>query len=197
MHVFVLLFLSFFILLSSLSENLEFLVHNEESLLILCFIAFIFFAYSFLSVGFYDDFQKRVSDLEQQLVLVACSRFNVLLSSFNEFFLRKDLVLRFQFILGLLRSGLYLDYSVFSSSLTFFFDSLLLFQLSNVLKLKNQILKPLKNRLNHFSLVPFLFGDSKAAISLVSHKTFTRFIKKSIFSENLQFFHKSIILKHL
>mgnify|MGYP000580629361 FL=1 len=197
MNVFVLLFLSFFILLSSLSENLEFLVHNEESLLILCFIAFIFFAYSFLSVGFYDDFQKRVSDLEQQLVLVACSRFNVLLSSFNEFFLRKDLVLRFQFILGLLRSGLYLDYSVFSSSLTFFFDSLLLFQLSNVLKLKNQILKPLKNRLNHFSLVPFLFGDSKAAISLVSHKTFTRFIKKSIFSENLQFFHKSIILKHL
>jgi len=197
MNVFVLLFLSFFILLSSLSENLEFLVHNEESLLILCFIAFIFFAYSFLSVGFYDDFQKRVSDLEQQLVLVACSRFNVLLSSFNELFFRKDLVLRFQFILGLLRSGLYLDYSVFSSSLTFFFDSLLLFQLSNVLKLKNQILKPLKNRLNHFSLVPFLFGDSKAAISLVSHKTFARFIKKSIFSENLQFFHKSIILKHL
>ena len=189
--------MSFFILLSSLSETFEFLVHNEESLLILCFIAFIFFAYSFLSVGFYDDFQKRVSDLEQQLVLVACSRFNVLLSSFNELFFRKDLVLRFQFILGLLRSGLYLDYSVFSSSLTFFFDSLLLFQLSNVLKLKNQILKPLKNRLNHFSLVPFLFGDSKAAISLVSHKTFARFIKKSIFSENLQFFHKSIILKHL
>lgn len=197
MNVFVLLFLSFFILLSSLSENLEFLVHNEESLLILCFIAFIFFAYSFLSVGFYYDFQKRVFDLEQQLVLVACSRFNVLLSSFNELFFRKDLVLRFQFILGLLRSGLYLDYSVFSSSLTFFFDSLLLFQLSNVLKLKNQILKPLKNRLNHFSLVPFLFGDSKAAISLVSHKTFARFIKKSIFSENLQFFHKLIILKHL
>jgi len=197
MNVFVLLFLSFFILLSSLSENLEFLVHNEESLLILCFIAFIFFAYSFLSVGFYDDFQKRVSDLEQQLVLVACSRFNVLLSSFNEFFLRKDLVLRFQFILGLLRSGIRLDYSVFSSNVTFFFNSLLLFQLGNILKLKNQILKPLKNRLNHFSLVPFLFGDSKAAISLVSHKTFTRFIKKSIFSENLQFFHKSIILKHL
>jgi len=197
MNVFVLLFLSFFILLSSLSENLEFLVHNEESLLILCFIAFIFFAYSFLSVGFYDDFQKRVSDLEQQLVLVACSRFNVLLSSFNEFFLRKDLVLRFQFILGLLRSGLYLDYSVFSSSLTFFFDSLLLFQLSNVLKLKNQILKPLKNRLNHFSLAPFLFGDSKLAISLVSHQTFMRFIKKATFSENSQFFHKSLTLKQL
>ena len=123
MNVFVLLFLSFFILLSSLSENFEFLVHNEESLLILCFIAFIFFAYNFLSVGFYDDFQKRVFDLEQQLVLVASSRFNVLLSSFNELLHHKDLVLRFQFILGLLRSGIRLDYSVFSSNVTFFFNS--------------------------------------------------------------------------
>lgn len=196
MNVFV-LFLSFFILLSSLSENFEFLVHNEESLLILCFIAFIFFAYSFLSVGFYDDFQKRVFDLEQQLVLVAGSKFNVLLSNFNELFLRKDLVLRFQFILGLLRSGIRLDYSVFSSNVTFFFNSLLLFQLGNILKLKNQILKPLKNRLNHFSLAPFLFGDSKLAISLVSHQTFMRFIKKATFSENSQFFHKSLTLKQL
>lgn len=195
MNVFVLLFLSFFILLSSLSENFEFLVHNEESLLILCFIAFIFFAYSFLSVGFYDDFQKRVSDLEQQLVAVVGSRFNVLLSDFNELFFRKDLILRFQFILGLLRSGICLDRSVFSSSITLFFNALLLFQLSNILKLKNQMLKPLKNRLNHFSLAPFLFGDSKLAISLVSHQTFTRFIKKSMFPENLQFFHKSITLK--
>ena len=141
MNVFVLLFLSFFILLSSLSENFEFLVHNEESLLILCFIAFIFFAYNFLSVGFYDDFQKRVFDLEQQLVLVASSRFNVLLSSFNELLHRKDLVLRFP--------------------------------------------------------APFLFGDSKLAISLVSHQTFMRFIKKAMFSENPQFFHKSITLKQL
>ena len=197
MNVFVLLFLSFFILLSSLSENFEFLVHNEESLLILCFIAFIFFAYSFLSVGFYDDFQKRVFELEQQLVLVAGSKFNVLFSNFNELFFRKDLVLRFQFILGLLRSGIRLDYFVFSSNVTFFFNSLLLFQLSNILKLKNQILKPLKNRLNHFSLAPFLFGDSKLAVSLVSHQTFMRFIKKAMFSENLQFFHKSITLKQL
>ena len=67
----------------------------------------------------------------------------------------------------------------------FFFNSLLLFQLSNILKLKNQILKPLKNRLNHFSLAPFLFGDSKLGISLVSHQTFMRFIKKAMFSETV------------
>merc|ERR1712166_420963 len=124
-----LLLMSFFILLSSLSESFEFLVHNEESLLILCFIAFIFFAYSFLSVGFFDDFQKRVSSLEQQLLVVVATRFKVLLFNFNEFFFRKGLVLRFQFILSLLISGFRLGCSVFSSDVKFLINSLFLFQL--------------------------------------------------------------------
>lgn len=192
MNAFVLLFLSFFILLSSLSENFEFLVHNEESLLILCFIAFIFFAYSFLSVGFFDDFQKRVSSLEQQLLVVVATRFKVLLSSFNEFFFRKGLVLRFQFILSLLISGFRLGCSVFSSDVKFLINSLFLFQLGNILRLKNQVLKPIQSRLNHFSLVPFLFGKSSATVFALS---FECFIKKSLFSLDSQFFHKSIILK--
>jgi len=188
----ILLLISFFILLSSLSESFEFLVHNEESLLILCFIAFIFFAYSFLSVGFFDDFQKRVSNLEQQLLVVVDARFKVLPSSFNEFFFRKGLVIRFQFILGLLASGFRLNCLVFSSDVKLLIDSLLFFQLSNVLRLKNQILKPIQSRLNHFSLVPFLFGKSSATVFALS---FECFIKKSLFSVDSQFFHRSIILK--
>jgi hypothetical protein len=188
----ILLLISFFILLSSLSESFEFLVHNEESLLILCFIAFIFFAYSFLSVGFFDDFQKRVSSLEQQLLVVVATRFKVLLSSFNEFFFRKGLVLRFQFILSLLISGFRLGCSVFSSDVKFLINSLFLFQLGNILRLKNQVLKPIQSRLNHFSLVPVLFGKSSATVFALS---FECFIKKSLFSLDSQFFHKSIILK--
>jgi hypothetical protein len=46
-------------------------------------------------------------------------------------------------------------------------------------------------------LASFLFGDSKLAISLVFNQTFIRFIKKAMFSENSQFFHKSITLKQL
>jgi hypothetical protein len=42
MSNFALLFISLIILLSSLSESFEFIVHNEESLLVLCFVAFIF-----------------------------------------------------------------------------------------------------------------------------------------------------------
>jgi len=102
MNTYILLLISFFILVSSLSENFEFLVHNEESLLILSFIAFIFFAYSFLSVGFFDDFQKRAVTLEQQLLLVVDTRFKSLISKFNKSFFYKGLIIRLQFFLALL-----------------------------------------------------------------------------------------------
>jgi len=192
MNTSILLLISFFILLSSLSESFEFLVHNEESLLILCFIAFIFFAYSFLSVGFFDDFQKRVSSLEQQLLVVVATRFKVLLFNFNEFFFRKGLVLRFQFILSLLISGFRLGCSVFSSDVKFLINSLFLFQLGNTLRLKNQVLKPIQSRLNHFSLVPFLFGKSSAVVFGLN---FECFIKKSVYLGNSQFFRRSVLLK--
>lgn len=188
----IILLISFFILLSSLSESFEFLVHNEESLLILCFIAFIFFAYSFLSVGFFDDFQKRVFSLEQQLLVVVGARFKVLLSSFNDFFFRKGLVLRFQFILGLLTFGFRLSCLVFSSDVKFSINSLFLFQLSSILRLKSRLLKPIQSRLNHFSLVPFLFGKSSAVVFGLN---FECFIKKSVYLGNSQFFRRSVLLK--
>jgi len=65
----VLLLLSIIILLSSF-EKVEIIVHNEEVLLALCFISFIFFAYSYLSDSVYEDFQKKVETLEGQLFSV-------------------------------------------------------------------------------------------------------------------------------
>ena len=67
MNNYMLLFVSIFIIVSCLSENFEFLVHNEESLLLLCFVSFIFFAYSFLSVIIFEGFQNKVLALETQL----------------------------------------------------------------------------------------------------------------------------------
>ena len=58
-----LLVLSIIIILSSLSEKLEFFVHNEEVLLTLCFIAFIFFAYSYLSDSISEDFQTKETNV--------------------------------------------------------------------------------------------------------------------------------------
>jgi len=192
MNNFILLLISFLILLSSLGESFEFLVHNEESLLVLSFIAFIFFAYSFLSVGFFDDFQKRVATMEQQLLVVVDTRFKVLVSNFNGLFFNKGLSLRFQIILGLSLLSFQLGRKTFSSDAKLLINSLILFQLGGILRLKNQILKPIQSRLNHFSLVPFLFGKSS---SVVFGLNFKCFLKKSALPESFQFFNKSTLLK--
>jgi cbb3-type cytochrome oxidase subunit 3 len=105
----ILFLISFVIFISSLSESFEFIVHNEESLLVLCFIAFIFFAYSFGSVEASDYIKKTAASLEDQLLLVVFSRFKALISNFNEFFFFRGLVIRFQFILALLLSRLRSD----------------------------------------------------------------------------------------
>ena len=141
MNNFILLLISFLILLSSLGESFEFLVHNEESLLVLSFIAFIFFAYSFLSVGFFDDFQKRVATMEQQLLVVVDTRFKVLVSNFNGLFFNKGLSLRFQIILGLSLLSFQLGRKTFSSDAKLLINSLFLFQLSGILRLKKPIIK--------------------------------------------------------
>lgn len=195
MNTYILLLISFFILVSSLSENFEFLVHNEESLLILSFIAFIFFAYSFLSVGFFDDFQKRAVTLEQQLLLVVDTRFKSLISKFNKSFFYKGLIIRLQFFLALLLVRFRSDWLAFSSGLSFLIDSLFLSKLSNILRLKNQVLKPLQSRLNHFSLSPFLFGNSAVLVFGINFKCF---IKKSALPvKNSLYFNRSAFFKQL
>jgi len=195
MNTYILLLISFFILVSSLSESFEFLVHNEESLLILSFISFIFFAYSFLSVGFFDDFQKRAVTLEQQLLLVVDTRFKSLISKFNKSFFYKGLIIRFQFILALLLVRFHSDWLAFSSGLSFLIDSLFLSKLSNILRLKNQVLKPIQSRLNHFSLSPFLFCKSAVLVFGINFKCF---IKKSTLPiKNSLFFNRSAFFKQL
>jgi hypothetical protein len=89
-----LLVLSIIIILSSLSEKLEFFVHNEEVLLTLCFIAFIFFAYSYLSDSISEDFQKKVEGLENQLFGVLSEKFSSITTHFEELFLFKYLGLK-------------------------------------------------------------------------------------------------------
>ena len=102
MNNYMLLFVSIFIIVSCLSENFEFLVHNEESLLLLCFVSFIFFAYSFLSVIIFEGFQNKVLALETQFLTVASTRFKYLILKFNDYSFGKGLLSRFQFLLVLI-----------------------------------------------------------------------------------------------
>jgi len=193
MSNFALLFISLIILLSSLNESFEFIVHNEESLLVLCFVAFIFVAYSFLSLSVFDDFQKKISSLEDQLLLVVVSRFKALIGNFNEFLFFRGLVIRFQFILALLSMRLQSDWVASMFELNSSINSLFLSKLTSVLRLKTQVLKPIQDRLNTISLMPLLFSDSFS--NLVFSSNLTCFIKKSAVIESPIFFNKSNFIK--
>ena len=101
-----LLVLSIIIIISSLSEKLEIFVHNEEVLLTLCFIAFIFFAYSYLSDSISEDFQKKVEGLENQLFAVLSEKFSSTVAHFEELFLFKYLGLKLSIMESLVDSRL-------------------------------------------------------------------------------------------
>merc|ERR1711957_209769 len=146
-------------------------------------------------MGFFDDFQKRVATMEQQLLVVVDTRFKVLVSNFNGLFFNKGLSLRFQIILGLSLLSFQLGRKTFSSDVKLLINSLFLFQLSGILRLKNQSLKPIQSRLNHFSLVPFLFGKPSFINPEVFGLNFKCFLKKSALPESFQFFNKSTLLK--
>ena len=105
----VLLLLSIIILLSSF-EKVEIIVHNEEVLLALCFISFIFFAYSYLSDSVYEDFQKKVETLEGQLFSVISERFNSILLHFDELFLFKSLESKLSIVENLLYSRIFFHF---------------------------------------------------------------------------------------
>ena len=110
-------FFSFIILLSCLSEKIEIIVHNEEVLLTLCFIAFVFFAYSFLSNGFAEDSQQKTEDLKTKLFSVISKRCNFTLQLFSSSYSYKSLESKMPVVESLVGFKASLFVSFFSSIL--------------------------------------------------------------------------------
>jgi hypothetical protein len=111
----MLLVLSIILILSSLSEKIEIIVHNEEVLLTLCFIAFIFFAYGYLSDGIVEDFQKKVEGLEDQLFGVLSEKFSATVAYFEELFLFKGLEVKILLVEILVTSRLFSHFFSFQT----------------------------------------------------------------------------------
>jgi len=196
MNNYMLLFVSFFIIVSCLSENFEFLVHNEESLLLLCFVSFIFFAYSFLSVIIFEGFQNKVLALETQFLTVVSTRFKFLTLKFNDYSFGKGLLSRFQFLLVLTIFVSKCYRRTFDNILAnILINCMFLVKLNEFWKTKNQNLKlSFQSKLSNFSLSPFLFNS----LSFSSKKFFSRSYNETIsLTKSLQFFRKSSHLKQL
>ena len=86
------------IFLFCLLSALDFIVFNEEILLTLCFLSFIFFCFNSLSESVFDIFESRAAKFEEDLLTTFNSSKNVLISDFNaslklQFFINKFAIL--------------------------------------------------------------------------------------------------------
>jgi hypothetical protein len=103
-----------------------------------CFIC-VFFIYGYLNESVYNDFQKKIEGLEDQLFNVISEKFNTTLVHFNELFLLKGLEFKLSTIESLL-------YSRISSHFTLY---------------RGQILKDKASSLVSISLFEILRSGSK------------------------------------
>lgn len=78
------LFLVALAFLTLVFSFLEIIVFNEEVLLALCFIAFVFFAYSSLNATVFDIFDDRAKKFEADLLLAFETKFEGSVSYFKE-----------------------------------------------------------------------------------------------------------------
>ena len=155
-----LLVLSIIILLSSF-EKIEIIVHNEEVLLALCFISFIFFAYSYLSDSVYEDFQKKVETLEGQLFSVISERFNSILVHFDELFLFKSLEAKLSIIENLLYSRIFFHFFSFQQqALKDRVSSLITGKLMEVVRAEAKIVEEIQKKTMKSVLVSLILPAS-------------------------------------
>ena len=156
----VLLVLSIIILLSSF-EKIEIIVHNEEVLLALCFISFIFFAYSYLSDSVYEDFQKKVETLEGQLFSVISERFNSILVHFDELVLFKSLEAKLSIIENLLYSRIFFHFFSFQQqALKHRVSSLITGKLMEVVRAEAKIVEEIQKKTMKSVLVSLILPAS-------------------------------------
>jgi hypothetical protein len=192
----MLLIISAVIFISSLSENLEFIVHNEETLLTLCFVAFIFFAYSYLGAGIFDDFQKSATSLEERLFSVISERFKSILVFSSEFSLMKGVATKFAIVSTLLSYRIQSDWVFFSlQAPNDAINSIYLTKLASTLKLENQIIKTVQDYTVRSVMAPLML--SGLVSTSIAEWNIACFIKPLKFSADMSFFSKVQKLKSI
>jgi len=89
-----------FILLFSFLCLIEFIVFNEEILLALCFLSFIFFCLNTLSDSVYDNFASRASKFESDLLISYSSTKQLLIAQFESSYKLRGFSSKFKLLLS-------------------------------------------------------------------------------------------------
>ncbi len=87
-----------FLFIFSLSCFFDIIVFNEEVLLTLCFLSFIFFIFNNLGATVSDTFLSRAAQHEKDLITSFKNKHNVILLSFNASLISKNSFVKFSFL---------------------------------------------------------------------------------------------------
>ncbi len=92
----VILSLFFFCLLSFF----DFIVFNEEILLALCFLSFLFYCFNTLSDSIFSTFEARAAKFEEDLLITFNSSKSILITKFNTNLKLKFFIDKFTILMG-------------------------------------------------------------------------------------------------
>ena len=84
----------------------DIIVFNEEILLALCFLSFLFYCFNTLSGSVADSFESRASKFESDLLVTFGSSKTILISDFNTNFQMQNFISKFSILMVSLSSFL-------------------------------------------------------------------------------------------
>ena len=103
------------IFLLSLLSFFDFIIFNEEILLTLCFLSFLFYCFNTLSESVFSSFESRASKFEEDLLLSFSVSKTALINDFNthsklQSFMDQFLILLHSILYLLSQSLIFLEY---------------------------------------------------------------------------------------
>ena len=77
----------------------DILVFNEEILLALCFLSFLFYCFNTLSESVAESFESRASKFESELLFTFSSSKNILITDFNVSLKMQNFISKFSILM--------------------------------------------------------------------------------------------------
>jgi len=146
-----------FILFFSAGCLIEFFVFNEEILLSLCFLSFIFFAFNTMSDSIYDNFTSAASKLESDLLVSYNSLKQSFTAKFEHFFQMRGLNLKFKILLTSIKSYLSISQTNSALKLSSSFFSTAFSKLNELVLFENKLFLSFQQNCVTTLLYPLIF----------------------------------------
>ena len=157
-----------FILFFSAGCLIEFFVFNEEILLSLCFLSFIFFAFNTMSDSVYDNFTSAASKLESDLLVSYNSLKQSFTIKFEYFFQMRGLNSKFKILLASIKFYLSISQTSSASKLSSSFFSIAFSKLNELVLFENKLFLSFQQNCVTTLLYPLIFQTANTKAYLTS-----------------------------